>query len=121
MTGPVRATTAARRTRQAVLIYSLFAGVALSPTIAEAQGAARPDPEVVNPRLDPQVDKKKDDDSQDPSIRPITPAERRDWMVDGMVGPKTLGMAVASATFRTAINSPEEWTGSSGFAQLLKG
>jgi hypothetical protein len=48
----------------------------LAEAIAEAHGAARPDPEVVNPRPAPQVDKKKDDDSQDPSIRPITPAER---------------------------------------------
>jgi hypothetical protein len=120
MTGAAGTTTAARHIRQAVLIYSLFAGVGLSPTIAQAQGTPRPDPEVVNPtnpRPDPQVDKKKDDDSQDLSIRPITPAERHDWMVDGIVGPKTLGMAVASATFRTAINSPEEWTGSSGFVK----
>jgi hypothetical protein len=40
-------------------------------------------------------------------------------MVNGIVGPKTLGMALGSATFRTATNSPREWTGSSGFAKRL--
>jgi len=38
-------------------------------------------------------------------------------MVDGIVGPKTLGTALGSATLRTAMNSPKEWTGSSGFAK----
>ena len=101
----------------------------MSPAVVEAQDSPRSDPKVVNPRpdpdpvkprpdpqVDPQADKRPSD-SQGLPIRPITSAQRRDWLVDGIVGPKTLGMGLGSATFRTATNSPREWTGSSGFAK----
>jgi hypothetical protein len=53
-----------------------------------------------------------------PPYAPITSAERLDWIVDGTVGPKSLGVGVLSATWSTGWNTPEEWgrTGS-GFAK----
>jgi hypothetical protein len=127
MSGAASATAAARHVRLAILICSLVITAGVSPAIVEAQDTPRPDPEVVEPRPDPdhvkprpdpQVDRKQDNAPALP-VKPITPAQRRDWMVDGIVGPKTLGMAVGSATFRTATNSPKEWTGSSGFAKRM--
>jgi hypothetical protein len=119
--------TAARHSRHAILICSLFIAVGVSPTVLEAQDAPRPDPEVVEPRPDPDQVKprpdpqadRKPDSSRDVPIKPITSAERRDWMVNGIFGPKTLAMAVGAATFRTVTTSEKEWTGTSGFAKRL--
>jgi hypothetical protein len=40
---------------------------------------------------------------------PITSAERVHWVVDGTVGPMSLGVGVLSATWSTAWNTPDEW------------
>jgi hypothetical protein len=40
---------------------------------------------------------------------PITNAERAHWIVDGTVGPMSLGVGVLAATWSTAWNTPEEW------------
>jgi hypothetical protein len=125
MSNTASAVTAARHLRQAILTCSLLLAIVASPAVVDAQDTPRsdpeavkprPDPDRVKPRPDPQADARQADPEHLP-IRPITSAQRRDWMVDGIVGPKMLATAVASATFRTAIHSPEEWTGSSGFAK----
>ena len=40
---------------------------------------------------------------------PITPTQRVAWIVDGIVGPRSLGVGVVAASWQTGWNSPEEW------------
>jgi hypothetical protein len=40
---------------------------------------------------------------------PITPSERVDWIVDGTIGPKSLGVGVIASAWQTAWNTPDEW------------
>jgi hypothetical protein len=40
---------------------------------------------------------------------PMTAGERIHWIVDGTVGPKSLGVGVIAAAWQTAWNVPEEW------------
>jgi hypothetical protein len=41
---------------------------------------------------------------------PVTPAERVDWAVDGVIGLKSVvGVGPAAALWQTAWNTPEEW------------
>jgi hypothetical protein len=54
-----------------------------------------------------------------PQRRPITPQERRKWWVEGTLGPKALGTGLVMGAWRTAVDSPEEWQGSSGFAKRV--
>src|SRR5262249_24504763 len=46
---------------------------------------------------------------------PISPSQRVDWIVDGVVGRKSLAIGVVAATWQTAWNTPEErdrsWSG----------
>ncbi len=53
----------------------------------------------------------------DPLPRPITSQERREWVADGILAPKSLGTGVMIGTWLTAIGSPKEWQGSSGFTK----
>lgn len=49
---------------------------------------------------------------------PITEAERVEWIVNGIVGPRSLFIGVLSSSWLTAVNSPEEWRRSwSGFGK----
>ena len=49
---------------------------------------------------------------------PITGGQRVEWIVDGTVGFRSLGIGVLAGTWDTAINSPEEWGRSwSGFGK----
>ena len=40
---------------------------------------------------------------------PMTAADRVHWIVDGTIGPKSLGVGVIAAAWQTAWNVPEEW------------
>ena len=40
---------------------------------------------------------------------PMTGAERIHWIVDGTIGPKSLGVGVIAAGWNTAWNTPSEW------------
>jgi len=40
---------------------------------------------------------------------PITGAGRLHWIVDGTIGPRSLGIGVVADLFQTGINTPEEW------------
>jgi len=40
---------------------------------------------------------------------PITNAGRIHWIVDGTIGPRSLGTGVVADLFQTGINTPEEW------------
>ena len=51
--------------------------------------------------------------------RPITPEERREWMVEGILAPKSLGTGVMIGTWQTAMGWPREWQGSSGFTKRM--
>jgi hypothetical protein len=50
---------------------------------------------------------------------PVTPSQRVYWIVDGTVGPRSLGIVgVMGASFQTAVNTPSEWERSwSGFGK----
>jgi hypothetical protein len=50
--------------------------------------------------------------------QPIDDAERMHWIVDGIVGPRSLGIGVLTSAWQTGLNSPEEWHRSwSGFGK----
>jgi hypothetical protein len=55
----------------------------------------------------------------DSTPRPITPQERGQWVVEGILAPKSLGTGVMIGTWQTAIRSPKEWQGSSGFTKRM--
>ena len=93
------------RIRRRMVFWSLLT-VLLSPRLVSAQETVSPQP-----------DSKKDEVSQNLAIHPITAEERRDWIVGGIIGPTTLGLAAVASTWKTINNSPREWTGSSGFAK----
>jgi hypothetical protein len=40
---------------------------------------------------------------------PMTGADRIHWIVDGTIGPKSLGVGVIGSAWQTAWNVPEEW------------
>jgi hypothetical protein len=54
-----------------------------------------------------------------PSRRPITPQQRREWLFDGIAGPKSIGAGLMSGTWQTAVDSPREWNGASGFTRRV--
>lgn len=54
-----------------------------------------------------------------PQQRPITARERRKWFVEGALGPKALGTGLVMGAWQTAVDSPEEWQGSSGFTKRV--
>jgi hypothetical protein len=41
--------------------------------------------------------------------QPMTGTERIEWIVDGTIGPKSLGVGVIGAAWNTAWNTPSEW------------
>ena len=43
------------------------------------------------------------------SYTPVTAAERVDWIVDGTIGPRSLGIGVFVGAFQTAVDTPPEW------------
>jgi hypothetical protein len=50
--------------------------------------------------------------------RPITPSGRVEWIVDGTVGARSLGVGVIAAAWQTGLNTPDEWGRSwSGFGK----
>ncbi len=55
----------------------------------------------------------------DPLLRPITPQQRREWVAEGILAPKSLGTGVMIGTWQTAIGWPKEWQGSSGFTKRV--
>lgn len=50
---------------------------------------------------------------------PISAAERREWMADEIFAPKALAAGVMIGTWQTAVSSPREWQGSSGFTRRV--
>jgi len=49
---------------------------------------------------------------------PITSVERINWIVEGMLGPRSLGVGVLAATWQTALRIPDEWSRSAfGFRE----
>jgi hypothetical protein len=55
----------------------------------------------------------------DPQPRPITAQQRREWVAEGILAPKSLGTGVMIGTWQTALGSPKEWQGSSGFTKRV--
>jgi len=55
----------------------------------------------------------------DQQPRPITAEQRREWVAEGILAPKSLGTGVMIGTWQTAIGSPKEWQGSSGFTKRV--
>jgi hypothetical protein len=45
----------------------------------------------------------------DETYGPITPSGRLEWIVDGTVGARSLGVGVIAAAWQTGLNSPDEW------------
>jgi hypothetical protein len=54
-----------------------------------------------------------------PQRQAISPHERREWLVDGILAPKSLGTGLMIGTWQTAVDSPEEWQGPSGFTKRV--
>jgi hypothetical protein len=102
MSAAVRLTVLTGRIRRTMLFWSILT-VVLLPRLVSAQSS--------------QPDSKANEFSQNLSIHPITSEERQDWIVDAIVGPKSLGLAAGISTWKTVTNSPHEWTGASGFAK----
>jgi hypothetical protein len=48
---------------------------------------------------------------------PIAPTERINWIVDGIGGPRSLGVGVLGAAWQTGLDTPEEWGHWSGFGK----
>jgi hypothetical protein len=65
----------------------IFIAAILTPAVALAQQAP------TEPRID----------------APMTGAERIHWIVDGTIGPKSLGVGVIASAWNTAWNVPGEW------------
>jgi len=40
---------------------------------------------------------------------PITPRGRVDWILNGVGGPRSLGVGVMASAWQTGLNTPEEW------------
>jgi hypothetical protein len=55
----------------------------------------------------------------DSAPQPITPQERREWLAEGILAPKSLGAGVMIGTWQTAIGWPKEWQGSSGVTKRV--
>lgn len=51
--------------------------------------------------------------------RPITAQQRREWVAEGILAPKSLGTGVMIGSWQTAIGWPKEWQGSSGFTKRV--
>jgi hypothetical protein len=51
------------------------------------------------------------------SYVPITPAGRIKWVVNGTVGPRSLGVGVIAAAWQTGLDTPEEWGSWTGFGR----
>jgi hypothetical protein len=50
-------------------------------------------------------------------LQPITPQQRREWVIGGVAAPKNVGLGLISSTWQTVVDSPHEWNGASGFAK----
>jgi hypothetical protein len=78
-------------TRASAAAVLAVAVLTLMPRPASAQAAAPP--EITADKYEP-----------------VTPAERVDWTVDGIIGLKSVaGVGPAAALWQTAWNTPEEW------------
>ena len=95
-----------RTTAPVALRVAVLAAILITPfpTLASAQSA--------QPSGEPEV-------AIDPLPRPITAQQRREWVAEGVLAPKSLGTGVMIGTWQTAIGWPEEWQGSSGFAKRV--
>jgi hypothetical protein len=72
-----------------------FAGfLCFGPSAAEAQAPRNP----------------AGDTEKAPAPIPITGVERINWIVDGMLGPRSLGVGVLASTWQTSLRIPDEWS-----------
>jgi hypothetical protein len=56
--------------------------------------------------------------AQEQAPAAITGVERINWIVDGMLGPRSLGVGVLAATWQTSLRIPDEWSRSAfGFRE----
>ena len=86
-------------------LVSLFAAVFLSSYVLASAQPTQPDNDVPLTLA--------------PQQRPITAQERRKWFVEGALAPKALGTGLVMGAWHTAVDSPEEWQGSSGFTKRV--
>jgi len=56
-------------------------------------------------------------DVLDSSARPITSWQRRQWMAEQILSPRSVLGNLAVASWQTAVDSPREWQGSAGFTK----
>src|SRR6476620_8787702 len=97
--------TVGREARCARRLAVLVAAAFLSSCVLATAQPTQPDNDVA-PALVPQQ-------------RPITAQERRKWFVEGALAPKALGTGLVMGAWHTAVDSPEEWQGSSGFTKRV--
>jgi len=81
------------------------------PSLADAQSL------IVRPVYDTIIAPQAGATANPPSPA-INDAERVHWIVDGIVGPRSLGVGILASTWQTGFNSPSEWHRSwSGFGK----
>jgi hypothetical protein len=86
--------------RQALPILGFAGLLCFGPSAAEAQA-------LRNPASDTEK-----------APAPITGVERINWIVEGMLGPRSLGVGVLASTWQTSLRIPDEWSRSAyGFRE----
>lgn len=86
--------------RQALPIVGLAGFLCFGPSAAEAQALRKPPSDT------------------EKASAPITGVERINWIVEGMLGPRSLGVGVLASTWQTSWHIPDEWSRSAyGFRE----
>jgi hypothetical protein len=78
----------------------LVAAVLLMPTMASGQSQGVDEAQAVNGTAN---------GTTAGTYDPITNGQRIEWIVDGTIGLRSLGIGVITASWQTAWNTPEEW------------
>jgi hypothetical protein len=85
---------------------SAFVSVAMLLTITSGVAAQEPPGDALTPQITqarPSLPLSAD------AYVPITGLERVHWIVDGIVGPRSLGVGVLGGIWQTGFNTPQEW------------
>jgi len=86
--------------RQRLSLFSVVSLLWLTAAPVAAQSGRNPEPDI------------------EKAPGPITGVERINWIVEGMLGPRSLGVGVLAATWQTTLRIPDEWSRSAfGFRE----
>jgi hypothetical protein len=85
--------------RWLVAIFSLLPAGTMAQPSAPADSGGRAGNEQAQQPTGPSTD----------TYVPISGAQRVEWIVDGTIGPRSLGVGILAASWRTGFNVPQEW------------